>query len=184
MIQLKEIKTTHEHYPFMEKLMQTAFPIQERRDAERQREFTDTHPLFHPALITDGDTPIGLLTYWEFPTFVYIEHFAIDNHLRNGGYGSKALEAFKRQVSLPIVLEAEEPTDEITRRRIGFYQRQGFVLQEIPYLQPPYRPGDEWFPLRLMTYGTVEMDKEFPTIRDMIYREVYQSQHSSSSLFM
>lgn len=176
MIKLQEIKATHEHYPFMENLLQTAFPLQERRDSKQQRQTTDEKPLFHNALITDDDTPIGLLTYWTFPSFVYIEHFAIDSRLRNGGYGSKALKAFKQLISAPIVLEAEEPTDEITQRRIGFYQRQGFVLQETPYLQPPYRTGDEWFPLRLMTYGSVQMEQEYPLIRDTIYREVYQVQ--------
>ena len=174
MIQLKEIKTNHEHYPFMEQLLETAFPLQERRDSDKQRKNTDENPLFHNTLITDDDMPIGLLTYWDFHTFVYIEHFAIDSRLRNGGYGSKALEAFKQRVAAPIVLEAEEPTDELTRRRIGFYQRQGFIMQEIPYLQPPYRPGDEWFPLKLMVHGAVQMEQEYPLIRDTIYREVYQ----------
>ncbi|MBQ8442924.1 MAG: GNAT family N-acetyltransferase [Bacteroides sp.] len=173
MIHLKEIKTNHEHYPFVEALLQTAFPLQERRDADKQREVTDTHPLFHCDLITDGNTPVGLLTYWKFETFVYIEHFAIDPRLRNGGYGSQALQLFLQQHTLPIVLEAEEPTDEITRRRIGFYQRQGFTLQEIPYLQPPYRPSEDWFPLKLMTFGSIELEKEFITVRNNIYREVY-----------
>ena len=173
MIKLKEIKTTHEHYPFMENLLETAFPIQERRDSVEQRKNTDENPLFHNALITDDGTPIGLLTYWDFQFFVYIEHFAIDNRLRNGGYGSKALDAFKRLISKPIVLEAEEPTAEITCRRICFYQRQGFVMQEVPYLQPPYRPEDEWFPLKLMTYGTIDMEKEYFTLKNKIYREVY-----------
>lgn len=173
MIKLKEIKTTHEHYPFMENLLETAFPIQERRDSVEQRKNTDENPMFHNALITDDGTPIGLLTYWEFPTFVYIEHFAIDSRLRNGGYGRQALEAFKQFVTTPIVLEAEEPTDDITRRRIGFYERQGFVMQEVPYLQPPYRPSDEWFPLKLMTYGLVEIANEYTLMRDTIYREVY-----------
>lgn len=173
MIQLKEIKTNHEHYPFMEQLLETAFPLQERRDSDKQRKNTDENPLFHNTLITDDDMPIGLLTYWDFHTFVYIEHFAIDSRLRNGGYGSKALEAFKHLVSTPIILEAEEPTDNLSRRRIGFYQRQGFVMQEVPYLQPPYRPSDEWLPLKLMTYGTLDMKKEYCTVRNNIYREVY-----------
>lgn len=173
MIQLQEIKTTHEHYPFMEKLLETAFPLQERRDSEQQRKNTDENPLFHNVLITDDNKPVGLLTYWDFESFAYIEHFAIDNRLRNGGYGSKALDAFKRLISKPIVLEAEEPTDEITCRRICFYQRQGFVMQEVPYLQPPYRPNDEWFPLKLMTYGTIDMEKEYFTLKNKIYREVY-----------
>lgn len=173
-MELIETTTAHEHYPFMEQLMATAFPLQERREPELQRELTDHHPSFHQSLIAEEGLPVGLLTYWTFPTFVYIEHFAIDNRLRNRGYGQKVLALFKSQIHLPIVLEAEEPTDVMTRRRIGFYQRQGFVLQEVPYLQPPYRKGDEWFPLKLMTYGEVDMTRDYPLIRDTIYREVYQ----------
>lgn len=169
MILLKEINTTHEHYAFMENLLQTAFPIQERRDSEQQRQNTDDNPLFHNMLITKDDTPIGLLTYWDFNTFVYIEHFAIDSRLRNGGYGGRVLDRFRQQVASPIVLEAEEPSDELTRRRIGFYQRHGFVLQDFAYQQPPYRQGDEWFPMRLMCSGSMDLI----TARDTIYREVY-----------
>ena len=39
MIQLKEIKTNHEHYPFMEQLLETAFPLQERRDSDKQNQY-------------------------------------------------------------------------------------------------------------------------------------------------
>ena len=170
MIQLQEIKTTHEHYPFMEKLLETAFPLQERRDSIWQRKNADESPLFHNTLITDDDNPIGLLTYWDFKDFIYIEHFAIDDRLRNNGYGQQTLSVLKEQTKLPIVLEAEEPTDELTKRRIGFYRRQGFILQDFPYQQPPYRPEDKWFPMKLMTFGIVNM----ANARDIIYREVYQ----------
>ena len=94
MIQLTEIKTTHENYTFMENLLETAFPLQERRNSDQQRKNTDENQLFHNALITDDVLLIGLLTYWDFDTFVYIEHFAIDNSLRDRGYGSQALEIF------------------------------------------------------------------------------------------
>ena len=170
MIRLKEINSSHEHYPFMETLLETAFPLQERRDSIWQRKNADESPLFHNTLITDDDNPIGLLTYWDFKDFIYIEHFAIDARLRNGGYGQQALSALKEQTELPIVLEAEEPTDELTKRRIGFYRRQGFILQDFSYQQPPYRPEDKWFPMKLMTFGIVNM----ANTRDIIYREVYQ----------
>lgn len=173
MIQLQEINTSHEHYLFMEKLLQTAFPTQERRNSDQQRKNTDENPLFHNILITDNDTPIGLLTYWKFSSFVYIEHFAIDSHLRNKNYGSQTLKLFCQEINVPIVLEAEEPTDEIARRRIDFYQRQGFIIQDVPYLQPPYRPEDEWFPLKLVTYGSIKIEQDYHLIKDTIYREVY-----------
>lgn len=176
MIHLREIDTSSEHYAFMEKLMETAFPQQERRDNVEQRANADHNPLFHSSLILDEDQPIGLLNYWEFGTFRYIEHFAIDDRLRGHGYGKETMNRLKEDSRLPIVLEVEEPTDNFSQRRIAFYQRLGFILHPQAYLQPPYRVGDTWFPLLLMSYGDINMEKDFESIRNTIYREVYRVQ--------
>ena len=85
MLEIKRISTTHEHYSYLENLMQTAFPSEERRDNSLQRDFTDNHPLFICNLILDKGTPVGLITYWNLGTFYYIEHFAIDPQIRNMG---------------------------------------------------------------------------------------------------
>lgn len=154
----------------METLMNTAFPLQERRDIELQQKNIDQNPKFHNLLITDNQKPIGLLTYWNFTDFIYIEHFAIDACLRNKGYGKQVLSTLKERVNLPIILEVEKPTNELALRRIAFYQHQGFVLQDFPYQQPPYRIGDTWFPMRLMTYGIVDLS----LARNTIYKEAYQ----------
>lgn len=177
MIKIIEINTRHKHYPFLETLLHSAFPEVERRDTSEQRKNSDCHPLFHSNLIMDNEKPVGLLTYWDFDSFIYIEHFAIDGQLRNKGYGQQALSLLKGQVQRSIVLEAEEPSDELTARRIGFYQRQGFVLQNTPYLQPPYHSGDGWLPMKLMIYG---MADHIPTskIIDTIHREVYGISHT------
>ena len=87
MINLQRINTSHEHYPFVEELMQTAFPIQERRNADLQREYTDNKPHFHTLVILYKNLPIGLLTIWDLESFHYIEHFAIHEKFRNKGYG-------------------------------------------------------------------------------------------------
>ena len=69
MIALQDIHTSHAHYLFVEKLLQSAFPEEERRDDEQQRAYTDYNPKFHCLLIRDFDKPIGLLTYWDFTDF-------------------------------------------------------------------------------------------------------------------
>lgn len=173
MIEIKRIQTTDINYPYMEELMQTAFPIHERRDIATQRLYADTVRSFHNHIITKDETPIGLITYWDFEHFLYIEHFAIDPSLRNKGYGKDVLEIIKEGNKKPIVLEAEEPTDEMSIRRISFYQRAGFVMHEYPYLQPPYRKGDQWFPLKLMTFGNIDMQKMYIHIKEHIYKKVY-----------
>ena len=47
MIEIKQVKTEdQELYGFVEELMHTAFPAQERRDTPQQREYSDSNPLF------------------------------------------------------------------------------------------------------------------------------------------
>lgn len=178
MTKIQPITTASAHYPFVEALLHSAFPPKERRDADRQRANTDAGGRFRCNLLTDDEggeaRPVGLLTCWHFDTFVYIEHFAIDPNLRGGGYGSRALETLKALLpSTPILLEVEEPTDETACRRIAFYRRQGFTLHEVDYLQPPYREGDGWLPLKLMSAGGLDVEGCFDDIRRRLYTHVY-----------
>jgi len=176
MIALQKIRTNHKHYHFIEELLHMAFPENERRDDDKQRWKTDNEERFHCLLVTTNDVqqPIGLLTYWDFETFIYVEHLAIDAELQGRGLGSKTLQAFfHRHESMPIVLEVEHPTDETSSRRIGFYEHSGLRLWECDYLQPPYRPGDDWLPLYLMATPTLSREKDYQHICETIHSEVY-----------
>ena len=175
MLRLQRIHTADaELYAFMEQLLTASFPPEEYRALEQLRLYTDTREAFHNNVILDGETPVGLFTYWDFGDFCYGEHFAINPERRNGGYGKRALEELCRTAHpRPIVLEVEMPEEEMARRRIGFYQRQGFALWDKPYQQPPYKPGDGYLPMRLMAYGGMDPEQDFGKVRDCIYREVY-----------
>jgi ribosomal protein S18 acetylase RimI-like enzyme len=181
MMLLKEINTYHRYYSFVEDLLHAAFPADERREDELQREYTDSHDYFHCLLILKSGNPVGLLTYWHFDTFVYIEHFAISEELRRGGLGKQAITLFVNDISLPVILEVEMPRikGDITHRRIAFYRRAGFTLRKMAYKQPPYRMGDEWLPMKLMTYGNFQWLKMAEAMRDTIYQEVYGIQLSN-----
>lgn len=107
MIEIKQVKTQDEvNYTFVEKLMHTAFPQEERRDTVQQREYSDNNPRFCNNIILENGNSIGMISYWTMGDFYYIEHFAIDPSLRNGGYGKRVLEMIKKQLKGPIVLEA------------------------------------------------------------------------------
>ena len=175
MVTLSPITTDHEYYAFVEILLHTAFPPDERRDDDQQRAYTDRNDKFRCYLIRDIHRPVGLLTAWQFEEFVYIEHFAIHEGMRNKGYGKQALQVFLQQTELPVVLEVEMPRvkGDITHRRIAFYRRQGFSLRRMPYRQPPYRSGDKWLPMKLMSYGKVKWLRIAELVRDTIYSEVY-----------
>ena len=44
-------------------------------------------------IILENGNSIGMISYWTMGDFYYIENFAIDPSLRNGGYG----DVYKRQ---------------------------------------------------------------------------------------
>ena len=173
LIEIKKVTTDHKLYPFVEELLLSAFPEQERRDNQFQRENTDTKENFHSCIITLSERPIGMISLWNLGEFIYIEHFALAQHERNKGYGEKVLKHITQSVEVPIILEVEMPDDETSKRRIGFYERCGFVLHTNPYIQPPYRAKDEPLPMYLMTYGKLDMEKKYQQIKERIYQEVY-----------
>lgn len=174
MVILKSLKSGDIHYGFVEELLHSAFPKAERRDDENQRWNTDHDPRFCCLLVMKGTSPIGLLTYWGFDTFIYIEHFAISPHSRGQGVGREVICKFVEEyASKPVVMEVELPEDEWSRRRIAFYKRCGFDLWECDYLQPPYRSGDGWFPLYLMASPGLVFEQDYPHIRETLHQQVY-----------
>ncbi len=130
-------------------LYESAFPEEERRDYSYQREAMEREE-YHFSAILNDDEVVGLMAWWSFGSLIYIEHFAIMERCRSHGYGKKYLCDFVRHSEKPILLEVEPPTEDIRRRRIGFYERLGFHLNAHAYAQPPYR-GEDFVPLMLMT---------------------------------
>lgn len=174
MIKLQRITTADTAlYSFMENLIISSFPSDEYRALEELSKYTDTKAHFHNNIIFHNDTPVGLITYWDFGHFYYVEHFAIDPAQRNGGHGKNVLSHLCQLLEHPIILEVEEPNEDMAQRRIKFYQRHGFSLWEMPYQQPPYKLGDHYLPMLLMAYGDLKYEKDFDQVKEHIYREVY-----------
>lgn len=154
-------------------LYELAFPECERRPIEAWLRLMNDEPAFHAMVIATESTFAGILTYWELPEFVYVEHFAIVPEARGGGIGEHMMQQF-RQAFPRVVLEAEPPTDELTHRRIAFYRRCGFEVSERPYLQPPYRLGEPSVPLVLMSTDAVWLESQYETVRRTIAKRVYE----------
>lgn len=173
-MQLIPIHSGHPLYAETEKLMQTAFPPEERRPADRQREVADRNPAFHPYAVTLGRKFAGLLTLWALNGFDYVEHLATLPELRGNGLGRRILQQLAQSGERPIVLEVEPPANELAARRIGFYKRCGFVCWEKQrYMQPPYSPGLPAVPLFLMVHGELDEEKDFCRVRRELYGKVY-----------
>lgn len=177
MLTLRPITTTDRHYDFVEALFLSSFPADERRDLPDQRDNIDNNPDFTLLLAEDDGKPIGFFTLWNFGDFCYCEHFAIDSVSRNKGYGSKTLRLILNNLRNPLVLEVELPDNDLSRRRIDFYRRNGFtLLDKYHYVQPPYRIGGTQLPLHLMIYNpqgsTVDISKITATIHNKVYPDL------------
>ena len=155
-------------FPEIYRIMQASFSDDEYRPYDEQL------ALFEEPEYRIYYMPAGFLAVWEFESFIYIEHFAVDPALRNSGTGSAMLQELVKQYQKPICLEVELPEDELTRRRIGFYERNGFVFNEYPYIQPPISKGKSPVPLRIMTYRSEITREEFQKIKEILYRRVYK----------
>lgn len=175
MLTLREISTSNAEYGFVEKLWLQAFPENERRNIDAQRLNTDQCAAFTCLCAVDDGSLVGFITCWAFDGFYYVEHFATDVSARNQGYGGRIMALLQERMGgKPIVLEVEMPEDDLTRRRVAFYERQGFRLwKENDYLQPPYRTGDAPLPMRLMAWGNLNQDTDFTRVKNAIYSAIY-----------
>ncbi len=134
-------------------LLTQSFPLSERRTEQSQKAVL-THPDYRLCIATDGDVRLGVVGYFQTPNFIYFENFCTSPSVRNKGYGGKILHALVNlNLTLPLILEAELPTDELTARRINFYKRNGMVQNNFNHIQPHYHLGDDDLPLVILTYG-------------------------------
>ena len=153
MIEIKQVKTENQElYGFVEELMHTAFPAQERRDTPQQREYSDSNPLFCNNVIVEDGKPVGMISYWDMGDFYYIEHFAINNEIRGKGYGSTILNKFIKSTPKTILLEIDPIIDDISNACLRFYKRCGFWENPYSHTHPSYR--DEYQPHHLIVLTT------------------------------
>ena len=88
----------HELYDSWRKLYSVSFPIFEQRTQEQQEKAFSCAD-YHLVGYSEGDMFVGFISYWEFGSYRYIEHFAVHQGLRGRGYGSEILNAFLRSTS-------------------------------------------------------------------------------------
>lgn len=154
------------------RIMEESFPTDERRPYLEQKSL-----LLDPRYSIYEDNG-GFLCVWEFDEFIFIEHFAVDKQKRNSGIGSKLLAEFLENSEKLVCLEVEPPDTEIAKRRIGFYERNGFFLNEYDYFQPPISKGKNIVPLMIMTSGKKIPKGVFDKLRDTLYKEIYKYKFS------
>ena len=130
----------HELYDSWRKLYTVSFPIFEQRMQEQQEKAFSCAD-YHLVGYSEGDMFVGFISYWEFSSYRYIEHFAVHQGLRGRGYGSEILNAFLRSTSKVVLLEIDPVVDSVSRARLRFYRKCGFHENPFAHTHPPYREG-------------------------------------------
>ncbi len=152
-------------------LYQVSFPLDERRSEQDLISMFDS-PKFHPCIITLQNQFVGLFNYWDFEIFSYIEHFAVSPELRGRGIGKSIIHEFSE--SNTIILECEHPIDEISMRRLTFYESLGFQPFPYAYTQPPYSSEKNPLEMLLLTNSSQKDQSTFNKISSIIAISVYK----------
>ncbi len=165
-------KINEEQFGRVYEIMDNSLPIEEHRPYENQLALLkrEEYSIF---AIEDSNNITGFMAVWQFEQFAFIEHLAVDDKFRNRSLGSKALSEISKIIKIPIILEVEPPTEEIRGRRIEFYKRNGFFLNEYKYLQPPLYNGAPIIDLMLMSSGAELSEEKFNQYREILYKNVY-----------
>lgn len=150
MILFTPISPGSAHWSACLDLYLTSFPSDERREsAELINVFNDKGYKF--ISLSFNDQFIGLIDTWDFDKFVFLEHLAILPEYQKRGYGSEVLRFLTASTEKPVLLEAESPKDDLSRQRIVFYERAGFIVLDVDYTQPPYYPGKQSVSMLLLS---------------------------------
>lgn len=155
-------------------IMEQSFPKTERRTYDGQKALlADDDYMFYG--VHSGKSVSAFLAVWDFEKTLYVEHFAVSPNFRNSGLGSSMLrELCGICADKPVCLEVELPENDMARRRIGFYERNGFVLNHYDYIQPSMAQGQPSIPLLIMTNPKAVTQEEFESIKSLLYKRVYK----------
>lgn len=155
------------------KLMQKSFPKNEYRNYENQRKLLQNPHYNISPYFNDKNELIAFIAVWDFSSFKFVEHIAVSEACRGMGIGTKIMEDLLKSSRSDVILEIEPPKDEVTIKRLHFYERLGFRLNEFPYFQLPLNRGDKKIPLCILSYPQKITEQKFENIKNTIYSNVY-----------
>ena len=155
-------------------LMESSFPRDEHRPYTAQKSLFDEPAYRVYAHYDKTHVLLAFLAVWDFDSFVFIEHFGVKEECRNSGLGSRLLQELASLLNKPLCLEAELPDHELARRRICFYQRNGFFQNSYPYHQPALAADQSPVPLCIMSFPAPITQQRFISLRNTLYQKVYK----------
>lgn len=142
-------------------LYRRSFPAHELRLWPDQQAVMND-PLYHFALCLLDGALAGLILYWDFGAYIYVEHFCVEPTMRGHGLGTLILAELAKK-GKPIILEIDPLTDDVAVRRKGFYERCGYVANGFAHVHPPYQAANHGHALIVMSHPRALSQAEFDT---------------------
>lgn len=177
-IMLKKMK--YNQFDAVYHIMEISFPVDEHRPYEEQKALLDRSEYQIYVMNEEkSENVMAFLAVWDLGPIIFVEHFAVNSQYRNGGIGTKMLQEMKSMAGKTLCLEVELPEEELAKRRIEFYERNGFYLNEYPYMQPSLSEGQAEIPLFIMTTKRKVDEREFQSIKSLLYEKVYGRKEQS-----
>lgn len=169
-----ESSITKEEFDEIFKLMQKSFPESEYRPYEQQFKLLKVKEY---KILTQYDGSGNLKAFaaiWDFPKFLFVEHLAVNPIYRGGGIGTKIMKDLIKSCNKRVILEIEPPQNEISIKRLQFYERLGFHICNYEYYQKPLREGQGQLRLNLMSYPDFLDKNSFDYINDYLRKYAYK----------
>lgn len=129
MILKKIIKRTDSLLEKVPALYESAFPDDERIETEKFMMMIENCRSMTFYAITEDNEFCGMAVIWELGICRYLLYLAVLEEKRNQNLGSMTLEQLLKESDLPIIGEVERPVNNINKRRIEFYKRNGFHIE-------------------------------------------------------
>lgn len=151
-----------------------SFPEHERRRISSHMRAAE-NPAFHTYIGVDNGNLQAILFYWTYDNNIYVEHVAVNPLLRGKNIGSTLMASFIEQnKNTGIILEIEPPIDEDTKRRLSFYEKLGFVFNDVHYLHPSYCKKGPEHELKILSYPSAVSEEQLERFKEFMNTTVLQ----------
>lgn len=159
-MEIVPVSSAHPLWDAVWRLYVDSFPEWERRREEAHARAAQDSRL-HLEAAVDGDRLLGLLFWWEQDAMVYVEHLAVDPTRRGQNIGSALLgDLLRRYAEKQVILEIDPPQDEVSQRRLRFYEHIGFKANDQTFWHTSYAVGGRRHPLILLSWPGVMTPEE------------------------
>lgn len=168
-------KIKKKDFDYFYSLLEKDFCFDERKSKEDQLKSFKNSDEFKTYFIYDENNVVGYFIYWDFSDFIFGEHFAILEEIRNKGNGTNFLTEYLKTIDKLFIFEVERPHDEISRRRINFYTGNGIVINNFDYYQPSYHNDNSAVPMYIASFPRKISEEEYFKYTKLVKNKVYSN---------